>query len=194
MGNRLFARAAAHSRDHRAAALKVGQLVWLAAVWVMLWGEFSVANAIVGLFVGLAILMLAPMPPVPIQGRLHVLSALKLIVMFVGSMALGSLQVAWLAIRPGRPPMSAVLRTRVRVKSDLVLTLLVDAMNLIPGTVVLDVDTDRRLLYVHVLDVSSEKAVRRFYADTARLENLLIRSFERDSDWQPEPAEAKEPT
>ena len=66
-----------------------------------------------------------------------------------------SIQVAWLAIKPGPPPMTAVLRARLAVKSDLVLALAVHALNLIPGTIVLEIDRERRMLYVHVLDVGS---------------------------------------
>jgi len=58
-----------------------------------------------------------------------------------------------LALRPGRPPLSAVLRTRLALKSDLVLALGVNIMNLTPGTIVLEIDQARRLVYVHVLDV-----------------------------------------
>jgi multicomponent Na+:H+ antiporter subunit E len=179
-------------RDRRAVALKLWQLAWLAVVWGMLWGDLSAPNLVMGLIVGFAVLVLLPLPPVSVGGRVHVLSALRLLGVFLGSMALGSLQVAWQSIRPGPPPMSGVLRARVRVRSDLVLTLMVDTMNLIPGTLVLDLDTGRRLLYVHVLDVSSEKAVRRFYSDTARMENLFIRAFERDAEWHAEPTHPKE--
>jgi multisubunit Na+/H+ antiporter MnhE subunit len=61
-------------------------------------------------------------------------------------------QVAWLAIRPG-PPLTAVLRTHLNIKSDLVLALAVNIINLIPGSIVLEIDQVRRMIYVHQLDV-----------------------------------------
>ncbi|KXO98547.1 Na+/H+ antiporter subunit E [Tsukamurella pseudospumae] len=187
MAKRLVTRILPDLRDRRTVAVKVGQLLWLDAVWVMLWGRVTWGNIAGGLIIGLAILLLLPLPPVPVEGRVHVGSLLKLAVVYVVEMFKSSVQVAWLAIRPGAMPMSAVLRAKVSVKSDLVLTLLVDMMNLIPGTMVLDIDAKRRLLYVHVVDVSSEKAVRQFYLSTARLERLFISAFERDSEWHASP-------
>ena len=81
---------------------------------------------------------------------------------------LSSVQVAWLAIRPGPPPLTAVLRAHLAIKSDLVLALAVNIINLIPGTIVLEIDQTRRMIYVHVIDVGSDRAVNRFYRQIAR--------------------------
>ncbi len=187
MTRAIIARLVGDPRDARGLALRGAQVAWLAAVWVMLWGTLTVADVVAGVLVALAILLLLPLPAVPVEGRLHLRAIAKLVVVFAGLMVRSSLQVAWFAVRPASPPLSAVLRAKVAVKSDLVLTLLVDALNLIPGTVVLDVDADRRLLYVHVIDVGSEHGVRSFYRDTARMERLFVSAFERDADWHASP-------
>jgi multicomponent Na+:H+ antiporter subunit E len=166
-------------------ALRAWILCWLILVWMLLWGEVSPANAISGLGVALLITVLLPLPPVPVEGRLHPLSLLRLLVTICYYLASSSVQVAWLAIKPGPPPLTAVLRVHLSVKSDLVLALMVNAMNLIPGAIVLEIDQTRRMIYVHVLDVGSDAAVRRFYQQTAELERLMIASFERDADWKP---------
>ena len=49
----------------------------------------------------------------------------------------------------------------------------------------LEIDQVRRMIYVHVIDAGSEKAVNSFYRQVARVERLLIRAFERDSEWRP---------
>ncbi len=98
---------------------------------------------------------------------------------------LSSVQVAWLAVKPGPPPLSAVLRAHVAVKSDLVLALAVNIFNLIPGSIVLEIDQTRRMLYMHVIDVGSDRAVNRFYRQVAEVERLLVSTFERESDWRP---------
>jgi multicomponent Na+:H+ antiporter subunit E len=166
-------------------ALRAWVLCWLILVWMLLWGDVSAANAISGLAVALVITLLLPLPPVPVEGRLHPLSLLRLVLTIACYLVLSSVQVAWLAVRPGPPPLTAVLRAQVRVKSDLVLALVVNAINLIPGAIVLEIDQTRRLIYVHVLDVGSERAVNTFYRQVAELERLMIRSFERDADWRP---------
>jgi multicomponent Na+:H+ antiporter subunit E len=103
-----------------------------------------------------------------------------------------SAQVAWLAIRPGKPPLSAVLRGHLAQKSDLVLALAVNIVNLTPGTIVLEIDQARRLVYVHVLDVGSQRSVEQFYRQLTQLERLLIAAFERDSEWRPAASESED--
>ncbi len=153
----------------------------------------SVANVLSGLAVALLIILLLPLPSVPVQGRLHPLSLLRLVIHVAWWLMQSSVQVAWLAIRPGKPPLSAVLRGHLALKSDLVLALAVNIMNLTPGgTIVLEIDQARRLVYVHVLDVGSPRSVERFYRQLTQLERMLIAAFERDSEWRPAATEAEE--
>lgn len=172
--------------------VRIWVLVWLTLVWLLLWGTISLANVLSGLAVATLITVLLPLPAVPVQGRLHPLSLLWLAVNVGWWLVVSSMQVAWLALRPGRPPLSAVLRVRLACKSDLVLALGVNIMNLTPGTIVLEIDQTRRLLYVHVLDVGSRRAVDRFYGQAAKLERLLVSAFERDSEWHPAAIESEE--
>jgi multicomponent Na+:H+ antiporter subunit E len=165
--------------------LRVWVLCWLTLVWVLLWGKLSAANILGGLAIAMVITVLLPLPAVPIEGRLHPLSLLRLVVVVAYQLVLSSVQVAWLAVKPGPPLLSAVLRARLAIKSDLVLALAVNIMSLIPGSIVLEVDQERRLVYVHVIDVGNEKAVARFYRQVEQIERLLVAAFERDADWQP---------
>lgn len=167
--------------------LRASVLCWLTFVWILLWGNASVANALGGLVVALVITWLLPLPAVPIEGRLHPLSLVRLIARVAYYLVLSSLQVAWLAIRPGPPPRCAVLGAHLAIKSDLVLALTVNVLNLIPGSIVLEIDQARRMIYVHVIDAGSDASVRRFYRQVADVERLMIASCERTADWRPEP-------
>lgn len=169
----------------RAAALRITVLIVLTAVWVLLWGTYSVANALSGLAVALAITSLLPMPPVPVQGRVHPLSLLRLVIRVAWYLVESSVQVAWLAVRPGPPPLSAVLRAQLSIKSDVVLVFAVNIVSLIPGSIVLEIDQVRRVFYCHVIDVGSARSVDRFYRLVDEVERLLVAAFERDADWQP---------
>lgn len=165
--------------------LRAWVLVWLMLVWNLLWGNFSWANVLSGFAVAGFITVLLPLPVVPVEGRLHPVALLRLIGLVMWYLVQSSVQVAWLALKPGPPPLSAVLRARLSIKSDLVLALAVNAINLTPGTMVLEIDTNRRVIYVHVLDVGSPRAVDRFFREVAQMERLLIAAFERDADWRP---------
>jgi multicomponent Na+:H+ antiporter subunit E len=169
--------------------LRAWVLCWLTLVWILLWGNVSAANVVTGLTVALVITLLLPLPQVTIEGRLHPLSLLRFVVLIGYYLVLSSVQVAWLAIRPGPPPQTAVLRAHLAIKSDLVLALAVNAINLIPGSIVLEIDQTRRMIYVHVIDVGSAASVQRFYRQIADVERLMIASFEREADWRPERTE-----
>ena len=171
----------------RRAALRAWVLCWLILVWILLWGTVSVANIVSGLVIALVITLLLPLPVVPIEGRLHPLSLLRLIALVAYYLVLSSGQLAWLAIKPGPPPLSAVLRAHFDIKSDLVLALAVNIINLTPGTIALEIDQVRRMIYVHVIDVGSDRAVNRFYRQIEQIERLLVASFEREEHWQPAP-------
>lgn len=165
--------------------LRAFVLLWLMMVWILLWGTFSAANVIGGLAIATLITVLLPLPAVPVQGLVHPLSLVKLMVYISWQLAVSSVQVAWLSVRPGPPPLTAVLRASIAVKSDLVLALAVNIVNLTPGSIVLEIDQVRRLIYAHVIDVGSDRAVKHFYAHVARMERMLVAAFERDTEWRP---------
>jgi len=50
---------------------------------------------------------------------------------------------------------------------------------------VLEIDQVRRSIYVHVIDVGSDRAVNRFYRQITQIERRLVASFEREEHWQP---------
>lgn len=165
--------------------LRAWVLGFLILVWVLLWGDLSPANIVGGSIIAVAITVLLPMPAVPVEGRLHPLSLLKLVIWVIFQLLMSSVQVAWLTVRPGPPPLTAVLRVHLALKSDLVLALAVNIINLTPGTIALEIDQTRRMIYVHVLDVGSDRAVNRFYTQIDQLQRLLVAAFEREADWQP---------
>jgi multicomponent Na+:H+ antiporter subunit E len=169
----------------RTIALRIWMICWLILIWVLLWGTISAANILSGLAVALVITFLLPLPAVPVEGRFHPLSLLKLIVTVSYWLLVSSIQVAGLALKPGPPPLTAVLRAHLDIKSDLVLALAVNIMNLTPGNIVLEIDQARRMIYVHVLDVGSDRTVNRFYHQVDKLQKLLVATFERDEDWTP---------
>ncbi|MGB3356508.1 MAG: Na+/H+ antiporter subunit E [Mycobacterium sp.] len=168
----------------RTYALRVWMLCWLILVWVLLWGNMSAANILSGLAVALVITLLLPLPPVPVEGRLHLFSLVRLTVTVAYLLLVSSFQVAVLALKP-TVPLSAVLRAHLAIKSDLVLALAVNILNLTPGNIVLEIDQERRMIYVHVLDVGSDREVQRFHRQVDHLQKLLVATFERDAEWQP---------
>ncbi|MDG4792410.1 Na+/H+ antiporter subunit E [Micromonospora sp. WMMD1082] len=126
---------------------------WLVLVWNLLWGDLSWGNLLGGLLVAIAVLLFFPLPPVTFDGRLRLRGLLVFAVTFVVELVRASVHVARIAIQPGFVPRSAIVAVRLRVPTDLNLALTAEALSLVPGTLIVEVDRAAALLYVHVLDV-----------------------------------------
>ncbi len=169
----------------RAVIRRVAVLVALAAVWTLLWGDYSPGAAVIGLLVATAIITALPLPTVPVQGRVHLASLLRLVTQVAWMLLISSIEVSWLAIRPAPPPRSAVLRVQLSIKSDLVLVFAANIMSMIPGSIVLEIDQARRVIFCHVIDAESARALEAFHRQVAQVEGLLVAAFERDTEWRP---------
>ena len=154
---------------------RLPHLVWLLAVWIALWGQLSVANVLSGLaVVGLVALAFSDVGPRP-ASSLRVADVVRLAAWFVRALVTSTLQVAWAVLR-SEPVKPAVIAFPMRDSGDAVVTLVADMITLTPGTLTLDVrsDGDDAVLYVHVLDLDDEDAIR---ADLDELQRLAIRAF-----------------
>lgn len=173
--------------DPRVLGSRLFMLLWLTFTWVLLWGSIEIGTIAAGLLVALAVMVLLPLPRVPVEGLLRPVSTAWLVIMVSYYLVRSSLAVAWLSVRPSPPPRSAVLRAPMRLKSDFTLALAVNTLNLMPGGIVVRVDPVARYVYIHVLDAGSDEAIEDFRRQTAHVEQLYLRAFERPEDWKPSP-------
>ncbi|MEU4691388.1 Na+/H+ antiporter subunit E [Actinoplanes sp. NPDC023714] len=151
--------------------------VALTVIWTLLWGGVTPITVVGGLLIAVVVLTVFPLPPVTYAGRIHPLGVLRFAVRFAADMVVASAQVALLAFRFGTTVRSAVIAVRLRVPSDLGLTLTAEALSLVPGSLIVEVDRERGVLYVHVLGVSSLEEVERFRGEVLALERRIVDAF-----------------
>jgi len=150
-------------------------LAWLTAVWVALWGSLTAANVLGGLVVASALLLLLPLPTLPRTGRVRPVALVRFLLVFLWELVKASLTVVVQVLHPGRPLRQAVIAVPVEGISDRMLTLIANAVSLTPGTLALEVDRPRAVLYVHVLDIGEHPgAADEVRASIVRLERLAI--------------------
>ncbi|MCD2190880.1 Na+/H+ antiporter subunit E [Actinomycetospora soli] len=150
------------------------RLAWLTLVWILLWGTFSWANLIGGIAVALFVVLLFPLPGIASGGRLRPLGLARVGLRIAGELVVSSLQVAWQSIRPGPPIRSSVVEVTFEERSELLMAALVEALSLVPGSVVVDADAERGVLWVHVLGADSDAEVEEFRAQVRSLEKSLL--------------------
>ncbi|MFF0173593.1 multicomponent Na+:H+ antiporter subunit E [Micromonospora profundi] len=151
-------------------------LGWLVVVWCLLWGEISWANVVGGLLVGGAVLLFFPLPPVTFGGRLRPWALLVFVGKFVVELVVASIHVARIAMQPGYRPRGAIIAVQLRVPTDLNIALTAEAVTLVPGTLVLEVDRAAATLYLHVLDTHGPADLELARERTLAVEQRIVRA------------------
>ncbi|WP_204943871.1 Na+/H+ antiporter subunit E [Micromonospora luteifusca] len=151
-------------------------LGWLVVVWNLLWGDINWANVVGGLLVGGAVLLFFPLPAVSFGGRLRVRGMLVFAARFAVELVSASLHVARIAVQPGYRPRGAIIAVQLRVPTDLNLALTAEAVSLVPGTLILEVDRDSGTLYLHVLDTHGPADLDVARERTRTVERRIVRA------------------
>jgi multicomponent Na+:H+ antiporter subunit E len=148
--------------------------VWLVTLWMLLWGQFTVLASLTGVVVAVFVTRVFRLPVVELSGRLNLWYGLVFVVTFVGALVRGSLTVAWQVVNPWGYPGTAVIAVPLRTDDDLIMTHVGVTASLIPGSLILEADRDRRILYLHVVGVSSDEDVERQRESVLRWERRIV--------------------
>ena len=131
--------------------------VILAAVWVLLANEFSTANILLGVMVGLAV------PKItsrywPGRPRIrHPLLIAEYLAVVLYDIVVSNVQVARLVLfRGGNDLQSHFVRIPLDLRSPEGIWVLAGTITMTPGTLTADVSPDQRYLLVHCLDVTDK--------------------------------------
>ncbi|PWW21715.1 multicomponent Na+:H+ antiporter subunit E [Geodermatophilus normandii] len=150
---------------------------WLVLVWMLLWGSWSWANLLSGLLVALAVLVLLPLPHVVGGVRVRPAALLAFLGHFVADLFVSGAEVAWQTVRPQGVRRTAIVQVQLRVDSDLLLTMVAEAISLVPGSLVLDLDREHRVMTLHLLPIRDRDDVERKRANVLVVEERLVRAF-----------------
>jgi len=153
---------------------RIGIGVWLAVVWVVLWGEVTFANAVTGIVMGAAIVLALPPARRPRTLVLRPWATTRFLAVFAWKLVEASAVVAWEVVTPRNRIKEGIVAIPIVSESDVVTAIVADAISLTPGSLTIEVDADHGVLYVHVLHLHDVEEVR---ADVRRLEDLAIAAF-----------------
>ena len=155
--------------------------VLLACVWVLLWGVLTPAAAVGGLLLGLLVVLVFPLPKLSLGLCLRPIPALVLIGYFIADLVRASVHVALSASTPWVRPEGRILTVPLRTDNDLFGVLTAELTALVPGSIVIDLDTSRREMVVHVFDESAGDDAT-FRRQVAEQEARVLRALSRDAD------------
>jgi multicomponent Na+:H+ antiporter subunit E len=147
------------SPDRRAAVRRLwNQLpffVWLVLLWMMLWGQFTVLAAVTGVVIAVGVTKVFHLPTAELSGRVNVWYGLVFVVLFLVELVRGAVTVAWQALRPGQTT-AGIIAVPLRTDADLIMSHVAVTSSLIPGSLIVEADRERRILYLHVLGIRDE--------------------------------------
>lgn len=172
-------RAQATAKVTAAKTPRISVLIFLftLVIWVMLWGEVTVANVITGIIVATLLNLAMPVPPA--HGiHLNFGGLVRLFASWTIDFVVASLYVAWLAVRRADPPPTAIITVPMRTNGDITLATAMALINLQPGGIIVDVDKQERTLTIHLLDASSTSKIDKQIDQLTRIERRVIRAFE----------------
>lgn len=123
----------------------------LAFTWVALTGVLSYSNFLFGFAVGFLLLWLMNRNESDHRYFTRVPKIIGFFLYFLYEMIRANIQVAYDVITPKFFMKPGIVKYPMNAKSDFEINLLSTVISLTPGTLILDVSEDRKVLYIHVM-------------------------------------------
>lgn len=132
----------------------------LALIWMFLTGSLTADTLVEGFVIGYLVLWLAGPLYGPTTYFRKFRQVVGFILFFLGELVIATLRVARVVIAPEINVRPAIIAVPLDVESSIEITLLANLITLTPGTLTLDVSTDRKVMYVHAMHVEDVEQFR----------------------------------
>ncbi|MFB4349742.1 Na+/H+ antiporter subunit E [Microbacterium sp. CR_7] len=152
-------------------------LAWLVVLWMLLWSQFTVLAFLSGLIVAVFVTRVFRLPTVELSGRINLWYGALFVVQFLAAMIRGALAVTAQVFDFRRQPGAAIIAVPLRYADDLMMTHVSVVSSLIPGSLIVEADRDRRILYLHVIGVRSADDVEKQREGVLRWERRIVRAL-----------------
>jgi multicomponent Na+:H+ antiporter subunit E len=129
--------------------------VMLSLAWAALTGYFTPTNLVIGFVLGYAMLWIAQRKESSSVYFRKVRLVIGFAIFFVLEVIKANLRVAYEVLTPGHQMMPGVVAIPLDARTDAEITILANLITLTPGTLSLDVSTDRSVLFIHAMYVEN---------------------------------------
>lgn len=155
---------------------RLGSLVGLTLLWLLMWGSWSWGTLAMGLLMATIVLLVFPMPRRLARFRFRPLAMAWLTITFLSNLFWSSLVVSWMAMRRRGITAGRVVAIRLHETDDFRRTVTAEMTSLVPGTVVIDLDSQGHLL-IHIIDHCDDVRLLAEAERIHRLERRVARAF-----------------
>lgn len=140
--------------------------IFLALIWSALLGSFSPTNVLAGFLIGYLVLFVSRRALPPSNYFDKVYKAIGFGLFFIWELVIASLRVAMDVLSPRHHMRPRVIAYHLEARSQIEIVLFSSLLTLTPGSLSLDISSDRSVLYVHAIYADDEeqaiKGLRRF--------------------------------
>mgnify|MGYP006171835103 CR=1 FL=1 len=150
-------------------------VAWLTTLWVVLWRDPTVGNVVGGLVAaGLVLALFPAQQPARRDHTIRPLPLLYFLGWFAWQIIVANLVVAREILTRRDHIRSGIIAVPLQGCSDLVVTVIADAITLTPGTMTLEVQRDPTVIYVHVLHLYDIDQARN---DVTTVQRLVVNAI-----------------
>lgn len=166
---------------------------WLLVLWAILWGSARPAVLLSGALLSAAVVRGFALPPLLPRVPVRPWRLVRLLGYMLADLLQSGITVAWQVLRYGPRTTAAVVEIPLRADTDLLIAATASLATLTPGSLVLEIDRDRRLLYVHALPAGDPRQTELRRREVLRAEHhvcwALARTGADERDHAPRPGE-----
>ncbi|MCD4557495.1 Na+/H+ antiporter subunit E [Schaalia sp. lx-100] len=149
--------------------------LWLLFVWLLVFRTLTPVIVVSGIVVALAVQVLLPLPHSGIRWRFRPLACVSLGWHFLVDLVAASWQVS-LIVLSGRRVENGVVHVPMRSGDPVHLTLVGALTSLIPGSLVVKVDSGEPALDLHILDIAGQGGAEHIRCEVRALEHRLMKA------------------
>lgn len=130
--------------------------VFLAFIWMFLKNDYSSSTFFVGYILGLLILLMYRRFFHERFYLSRVIAVISLIMLFLKELVLSNISVLKHVLKPKLDIKPGIFALETELTKDWEITILANLITLTPGTLVVDVSLDSKILYIHAIDIQEK--------------------------------------
>ncbi|NQX26298.1 Na+/H+ antiporter subunit E [Microbacteriaceae bacterium VKM Ac-2854] len=151
--------------------------VTLVGIWVLLWDDVSVLSIVSGFIVAVIVTRVFYLPPVEFSNRINLWFLVLFVLRLLWDIVVASLRVSWQVLTLPVPVQNAIIAVQLRSRSEGMLVWTTEAVSLVPGSLVIEVDPAQNILYLHVLGSVSPEQLEYARATVLATEARIVRAI-----------------
>jgi len=150
--------------------------------WLALTNVRDIEEVVAGLIVAALVTIVAGKFLITSEKSGHIIrrifSAIKYLIKFFWEMMKANLHVAFIVIHPYLPIKPGIVKIKTKLTKDSAITVLTNSITLTPGTLTVDLNPEKKELYIHWIDVLSTDVEKNTKTIGGKFEKLLTEVFE----------------